>query len=984
MRILKVSLFNLNSLKGAHAVDFDAEPLASAGLFAITGATGAGKSTLLDAITLALFGKAARYGNASNPEDVMSRGTGECRAEVHFDVKGIVYVAKWSIARARGKVDAKMQQPKRSVSDLQGNLLADSVSSSGEKVQELLGLDYERFMRSVMLAQGQFSRFLSSKSSDRAALLESLTGTEIYSRLGQLAYDEANSREAGIKDRITRIDTIVLLTEEQRALRNGDIAKAEGEQTDVKSKLDAITLVRGKVATLVQAQTDIQTLIGQLGLLADEQKQNLQDISRLGLHRKAEPFADVIRRHEAASQDLAGKSNAHKTAKQSYEQSAEDLGKRIAEFYKALADVAKSQQDLVGTSDSAKKVAEAQVVRLQKWLSDHEQDASLASKVGPLASAIKERDSTSAALDDVWSDWTERAVEIDDKAAKALPEAPAEIPEAKLDKSLHAYFSIVEPINTKLKEDLEAAREEIILKKEHHQKTLLLQSYEEQRGQLREGDPCALCGSKHHPYAKEAHNFSTATQLEKELKKAERAYELQKETVNDAATGLKQLVKDADKVRKAHAECLKAESRLADQFKKAGLKVEDKADVDSLQERANAYTEKEKELTKNKGEAKKHEDTGKEAELAIANIVKRQERLAKVPVGVQFVPVSKGQIDLGLAEKSYDEAFEEFRADDAELTAVAKNLKSAEAEMAAAETQIVAAASEAGFRSANELKDARMDVREVDRIEKAKKHIEDQIVAAKAKLEATELTRSTLIKEGVPQGDKAANIHQDYEELFAKNNELTTLIANNRSELRNDDQNTKDRERLLKEIGYEGKVVETWRLLRELVGSADGSKFRKFAQSITLELLIRHANRHMLKLSDRYKILRELPSVDSKGQKSEDELGLIVEDYDQANARRPMASLSGGESFLASLALALGLSDLAGRTVRIETLFIDEGFGTLDHDTLDVALTALEGLREGNKSVGIISHVEALKERITTQIVVTKVSSGHSTLSVIS
>jgi exonuclease SbcC len=138
MRILKVSLFNLNSLKGAHAVDFDAEPLASAGLFAITGATGAGKSTLLDAITLALFGKAARYGNAPNPADVMSRGTGECRAEVHFEVKGAVYVAKWSIARARGKVDAKLQQPKRSVSDLQGNILADSVSSSSEKVEELL------------------------------------------------------------------------------------------------------------------------------------------------------------------------------------------------------------------------------------------------------------------------------------------------------------------------------------------------------------------------------------------------------------------------------------------------------------------------------------------------------------------------------------------------------------------------------------------------------------------------------------------------------------------------------------------------------------------------------------------------------------------------------------------------------------------------------------------------------------------------------
>ena len=984
MRILKVSLFNLNSLKGAHSVDFDAEPLASAGLFAITGATGAGKSTLLDAITLALFGKAARYGNTPNPADVMSRGTAECRAEVHFDLKGAVYVAKWSIARARGKVDAKLQQPKRSVSDLQGNILADSVSSSGEKVEELLGLDYERFMRSVMLAQGQFSRFLSSKSADRAALLESLTGTEIYSRLGQLAYDEANSREAGIKDRMTRIEAIVLLTEEQRALRNGDITKAEVEQTDVKTKLDAITLVRGQVTTLVQSQADIQILTGHLGLLAEEKKQNREDVSRLELHRKTEPYADVIRRHEAARQDLAGKSDVHKTAKRNYERSAEDLGCTIGEFYKALSDVEKSQQHLITKSDAAREEAEVQVVKLQKWLSDHGQDASLASKVGPLASAIKERDSTSDTLADIWSDWTERADAIDAKAAKVLPEAPAMIREAEFDKSLQAYFSIVEPIHAKLKEDLEAGRKELMLKKEHHQKTLLLQSYEEQRGQLREGDPCALCGSKHHPYAKEAHNFTSASQLEKELKKVERAYELQKETVSEAATALKQLVKDADKVRKAHAECLKAESRLDDQFKKAGLKVEDKADVDSLQERANAYAEKEKELTNNKGEARKHEDTGKEAELAIANIVKRQERLAKVPEGVKCVPVFEGYVDLGMAEKSYDEALEEFRDVDAEYKAAGNNLKSAEAEMAAAETLIVAASSKAGFLSAKELKEARMDVHEVDLIEKGKERIERLIVAAKAKLETAELTRDTLIKEGVPQGDKAANIQQDYEELFAKNNELTTLIADRRSELRNDDQCIKDRERLLKEIGDEGRVVETWRLLRELVGSADGSKFRKFAQSITLELLIRHANRHMLKLSDRYKILRELPSVDSKGQKSEDELGLIVEDYDQANARRPMASLSGGESFLASLALALGLSDLAGRTVRIETLFIDEGFGTLDHDTLDVALTALEGLREGNKSVGIISHVEALKERITTQIVVTKVSSGHSTLSVIS
>jgi exonuclease SbcC len=216
-----------------------------------------------------------------------------------------------------------------------------------------------------------------------------------------------------------------------------------------------------------------------------------------------------------------------------------------------------------------------------------------------------------------------------------------------------------------------------------------------------------------------------------------------------------------------------------------------------------------------------------------------------------------------------------------------------------------------------------------------------------------------------------------------QNEGLVTQITDAKGVLRRDEATVEERERLRREIGEEGKMVETWRLLRELIGSADGAKFRKIAQSITLDLLIRHANRHMLQLSDRYSILREPPSVDSKGKRKDDELGLIVEDHYQADAQRPMASLSGGESFLASLALALGLSDLASRSVRIETLFIDEGFGTLDPETLDVALTALEGLREGNKSVGIISHVEALKERIATQIVVKKSASGFSTIDTI-
>jgi exonuclease SbcC len=146
--------------------------------------------------------------------------------------------------------------------------------------------------------------------------------------------------------------------------------------------------------------------------------------------------------------------------------------------------------------------------------------------------------------------------------------------------------------------------------------------------------------------------------------------------------------------------------------------------------------------------------------------------------------------------------------------------------------------------------------------------------------------------------------------------------------------------------------------------------FRKIAQTITLEILTRRANQNHKRLNDHYAL--QIQSGDS--------LELQIEDFYQAGVKRPLKSLSGGESFLISLALALGLSDLAGRKAKIETLFIHEGFGTLDPDTLDVALTALETLQQGNKSVGVISHVGHLKERITTQIVVHKGYSGLSKL----
>ncbi|WP_224364941.1 AAA family ATPase [Hyalangium versicolor] len=166
------------------------------------------------------------------------------------------------------------------------------------------------------------------------------------------------------------------------------------------------------------------------------------------------------------------------------------------------------------------------------------------------------------------------------------------------------------------------------------------------------------------------------------------------------------------------------------------------------------------------------------------------------------------------------------------------------------------------------------------------------------------------------------------------------------------------------------RAAEVWKSLHELIGSADGKKFKVFAQSLTLDALLLHANAHLEELARRYKLMR-VPGYD---------LDLQVVDQDMGDEIRSLASLSGGESFLVSLALALGLASLSSETTQVETLFIDEGFGTLDPETLEVALATLDALQATGRQVGIISHVSGLAERIGAQVRVVKQGGGRSRL----
>jgi exonuclease SbcC len=201
------------------------------------------------------------------------------------------------------------------------------------------------------------------------------------------------------------------------------------------------------------------------------------------------------------------------------------------------------------------------------------------------------------------------------------------------------------------------------------------------------------------------------------------------------------------------------------------------------------------------------------------------------------------------------------------------------------------------------------------------------------------------------------------------------LVASLRLRAAQDDARRQDAEAVLADIERQQAIEQRWGRLSELIGSADGKKFRNYAQQFTLDVLLGYANAHLAQLARRYRLERVIVG-------NAPSLALMVRDQDMGGEVRSVNSLSGGESFLVSLALALGLASLSSNRVRVESLFIDEGFGSLDSETLGVAMDALDALQAMGRKVGVISHVQEMTERISAKILVRPAGGGSSAVTV--
>ncbi|QNP52476.1 AAA family ATPase [Hymenobacter qilianensis] len=299
MKILRVRFSNLNSLRGQHEIDFSHSPLSDAGLFAITGPTGAGKTTILDAITLALYGQVPRH--EGGVEQVMSHGTGESWAEVEFQVNGRRYRSKWGQYRARKKAEGKLQDsrmelseepigPTADASDENWPIIESYKSRVPARVAELSGLEYRQFLRSVLLAQGEFTRFLKSTAGERAQLLEKITDTRKYSDISVFAFRKAKEEAQQVEVLRTGLAGVTLFSNEEVTAIETEMAAIEQQaqtsaaaQQNLQEAQTWLTKLADLATRQQRAQTTLATLAAEAETLAPLRQ-------RLTAHEQALPF----------------------------------------------------------------------------------------------------------------------------------------------------------------------------------------------------------------------------------------------------------------------------------------------------------------------------------------------------------------------------------------------------------------------------------------------------------------------------------------------------------------------------------------------------------------------------------------------------------------------------------------------------------------------------------------------------------------------
>ncbi|MFR5391666.1 AAA family ATPase [Parasutterella sp.] len=1203
MQILKLSFENINSLKGAWTIDFQAPDFRS-GIFAIVGPTGSGKTTILDAICLALYGHTPRIGSITqNANEVMNRDCDSCRSSLEFQTLSGRYRATWSQKKQKnfdktgkyGQVVSTMEKFEDGcwipITD------GSKVTSKKQEVQKIIGLSFDQFKRSVMLSQGDFAAFLKSKPNERAQTLEQITGTQIYSLLSTKVYDLAEEQKKLFEDKQREVelspvldDAVVLtkqeqlkgITEEAKVLET-QISKIEKESRwisetaelrnqflRVKAELERLKENRNEffrkenVVRLAEHAQNIlpifNTLIDKQSLREDSIKEksaaenelvnatkslkekdfnfkaaeealnneNLQKPKKLALFSQIEfldaEISPLIKSSRLAQEEKIKLENETSDCKDHLNKAKEDIRKleedrekrdlerkediKGAFLYQrkdelrdckitaetlsaALADAEGKADKASETVKSQEKEAEALRIRKEKIASVIEADKVLLKEAEKRLSEILD----GKTLDELTQEQLSFSEQIPlleavKSALKAVCDQKEEI--VRQEDVMQRDSAELDNWSSK-KEGYEKETQSLTSRQEELEALVQIDELTKVRAELKEGEPCPVCGSLEHPFAANLPpEVATAkerlavvkeesTDLQKNQKEADRKIDVLKDRILVSEKRLKELRKNLDLVEEeltlkcgragltregvteeaAAVLITKKESLLIDIKKRIAKARDAESKAAAAKEKiagtteelhraemvfsnaqtkfesaksllAQAQTGREKARTEleqfwrktakeygsviTDGElfahnpelfkrwiakAAKYEElleSCREIENSLAikkgtlpGLVESVERLEKSSreksdqaaelqtelktkqlqrdklFGTKLVEIERKAYERLLSQlaEAKDQAYENLSKARSVQAAAEQRLKTAEQRSAEAEKNLLSAKTEwtdalkkEKFESEEDWRRARLDSEAINALHKEITDYKAQSLSAADRF--SEADKKLAEKESQKLTDKSLEVLEaEKREASAEKEKLLEQKGELQKELKTDEEARIKRAGIEDELKKLKHQVAVWDRLNTLVGSSSGDKYRRYVQSLVLLTLLKNANVELTKLHSRYRLAKGGGDMEIK-----------VIDSDLADQERPTDNLSGGETFIVSLALALGLAQMASNNVRIDSLFLDEGFGTLDDDSLEKALNALSSLNAQGKTVGLISHVDQIKERIPSKIVV--------------
>ncbi|WP_417886078.1 AAA family ATPase [Zunongwangia sp.] len=1005
MKILKIEFENINSLRGLQKIDFTKSPFVASSLFAITGPTGSGKSTILDVICLALFNHVPRLGKITKNEiiskgAILTRNQKEAFTKVTYQSKEGLFSSQWSISTNR---NGNLRDYEMEISNLTtGKLIDLKKSDVPAKNETLIGLSYNQFIKAALLAQGEFAQFLKVNKAERGALLEKITGTGIYRQLGIKAFEK--NRDAG-KEILQQQQEINII--QKSLLNDEDYAEISTRYKEKQAACQPLEKEIQKLSKFVELKQEIQQQKNTITKISSEKNQAEENLNQFAnhngksliAHENIQQYAGDLRNWKLNTENLNALSKEITEIETSITENKEAFTKLYTEVSSLLRSEV-SVNDFEAKLDAfTAKVQELEEARKEKGReysklvdefklktidlnlnfrkNPEENILQLQAIINSATNTIKKYEAELGNLNLSNSEAVKQQLKEKIEQTRKAQKANAKIDES--DKELKRIASEKDTIKKEsetLPQQIKELKTQVQFKEkefenlELQKKNQLLEAkLEELRPNLNDNEPCPLCGATHHPFAE--HTPEKDNRLDERIALARKELQVNLSNLTKIQANFNNF-QSRFKVLENQEQQWKTISEEKRTAFKTTFKGFDFA-TEAIWETKIAKLNQQFECIE------KWEKEQKRSEIAKNAIPEMERTKAVVNKGREIASKLKDLYagdDISAKNREYHRRFTELKQQNEYSLKQRENLKTRfqklTSEIASLETQLNTVLLEKGYSNIPQALNDLLPEKDYLSLRDKRDKLQQEVSKLKTSLQV--LQEQLSEKQKLDIEESTAELQQQVSEKRQKLTELNDACKEFHRQLQNQKENLEKLDKIKREIADKEKQIKRWRLLDELIGDARGRKFNEFAQDLTLSQLIALANKRLAELNDRYII--DKPTGD------EDD-GLVAIDEHMGGQRRSVKTLSGGETFILSLSMALALSDLASKNVEINSLFIDEGFGTLDPETLDQTLDTLEKLQaESSKTIGIISHVDSLKERIATQIKLTRNGQGYSSIEI--